>query len=122
MKKTIVWGTSLKSHRYSNMAVKSLLYRDIETLAFGLNEGSIDTVQVQTDPEYFRTIPDIHSISLYVSPPYQKEYVPIWLELKPERILFNPGTENPGLYASLQKVGIQVEEACTLVLLSTGQY
>lgn len=122
MKKTIVWGASLKSHRYSNMAIKSLLYREIETLAFGLNEGFIDTVQVQTDPEYFRTIPDIQSISLYVSPLYQKEYIPIWLELKPERILFNPGTENPGLYPGLEKVGIQVEEACTLVLLSTGQY
>ena len=43
------------------------------------------------------------------------------LDLKPKRILFNPGTENPELERLAQQRGIQTEEACTLVLLSIGQ-
>ena len=122
MKKTIVWGASLHSNRYSNIAVKSLLNKGIETLAFGLRGGQIDTVAVLCDPDFFRTIPDIHSLSLYISAEKQEEYLPLWLDLKPQRILFNPGTENPKIYPALKKAGIQAEEACTLVLLSTGQY
>ena len=122
MKKTVVWGASLKTHRYSNMAVKSLSREGIETLAYGLREGKIESVEVRKDLSYFRTIPDIHSLSLYLSAEVQKEYLPLWLELEPNRIIFNPGTENPQIYKKLEDAGIQVEEACTLVLLSTGQY
>ena len=42
--------------------------------------------------------------------------------IKPERIIFNPGTENPKLYAEINKLNIEVEEACTLVLLHTNQF
>lgn len=122
MKKTIVWGASLKSQRYSHIAIKRLVNSGIETLAFGLRPGQVEGVEINTDPEYFRMIPNIHSISLYVSAAHQKAYLPIWLVLKPQRIIFNPGTENPALYPELEAAGIAVEEACTLVLLSTGQY
>jgi hypothetical protein len=43
-------------------------------------------------------------------------------QLKPKRVIFNPGTENPDLYAEIEKLHIQVEEACTLVLLHTHQF
>jgi predicted CoA-binding protein len=122
MKKTIVWGVSLKSHRYSHIALKRLVNSGVETLAFGLRPGQVEGVEITTDAEYFRTIPNIHTISLYVSATHQGVYLPIWLNIKPERIIFNPGTENPSLYPELEAAGIQVEEACTLVLLSTGQY
>lgn len=122
MKKTLVWGASLKPQRYSNIAVKRLVNSGIETYGFGLRPGVVAGVEIKKDPEYFRTIPNIHSISLYVSAPNQTDYIPIWLAMKPKRILFNPGTENPDLYPELEAAGIEVEEACTLVLLSTGQY
>ena len=44
------------------------------------------------------------------------------IQIKPKRIIFNPGTENPNLYAEIEKLNIEVEEACTLVLLHTNQF
>jgi hypothetical protein len=67
-------------------------------------------------------IPNIDILTSYLSAQHQKTYLPLWLELMPKHILFNPGTENPAIYLVLQQVGIEVEEACHLVLLSTNQY
>lgn len=119
MKKTLVLGTSLKPERYSNLAVNRLLDKGVETVAFGLREGKIREVAIKTDFEDFQ---DIHSVTLYIGKKHQSEYIDSILNLKPERVIFNPGTENPVLYEVLEKNGIEVEVACTLVLLATGQY
>lgn len=42
--------------------------------------------------------------------------------LRPGRVIFNPGSENPRLEKKLEEAGIPFEEACTLVLLSTDQF
>ena len=122
MKTSIVWGASLKSNRYSHQAVLRLIGKGVPTYAFGLKEGEIGGVVVKNDPSYFRMIPNIDTLTLYLSSQHQETYLPLWLELKPKRILFNPGTENPAIYPVLREAGIEVEEACTLVLLSTNQY
>jgi hypothetical protein len=44
------------------------------------------------------------------------------VHIKPNRIIFNPGTENPGEYERLRKAGIEVIEACTLVMLCKKQF
>ncbi|MEB8347421.1 CoA-binding protein [Flavobacteriaceae bacterium KMM 6898] len=119
MKKTLVFGASLKPDRYSYVAVKRLVANEIETEAFGLKEGYIDTVQVKTTLEHMR---DIHTLTLYIGPQRQAAYYDSFLALSPKRVIFNPGTENPELYDILEKQGILVEVACTLVLLGTGQY
>lgn len=119
MKKTLVFGASLKPNRYSYVAVKRLLANHIETEAFGLKEGQIDSVSIKTDLE---NIKDIHTITLYIGPHRQGAYYDAILALSPKRVIFNPGTENPELYELLKKEGIEVEVACTLVLLGTGQY
>ena len=59
---------------------------------------------------------------MYIGPQHQPAYYDYILELNPKRIVFNPGTENPEFETLAQSKGIAVEEACTLVLLSTGQY
>jgi hypothetical protein len=61
-------------------------------------------------------------VTLYLNPLNQKEYYDYIVSLKPKRIIFNPGTENEELYQIAKKNNIQTMEACTLVLLSTGQY
>ena len=119
MKKTLVLGTSLKPQRYSNLAVNRLLDNGIETEAFGLREGKIREVNIKTDFENFQ---DINTITLYIGAAHQSEYIDKILALRPERVIFNPGTENPELYDILKENGIDVEVACTLVLLGTGQY
>lgn len=119
MKKTLVFGASLKSNRYSNLAVRRLLQKNIDTCAFGLRKGQIGTVTVRTDPSDFQ---GVHTITLYLGPKRQMEYYDVILKLKPERVIFNPGTENPDFYTVLQQEGIHYETACTLVLLSMNAY
>ena len=119
MKKTLVFGASLKSNRYSNLAVKRLMAYNIETEAFGLKAGKINELQIKN---YLNDFQNIHTITLYIGAARQPEYYEDFLKINPKRVLFNPGTENPALYKILKNRGIEVEVACTLVLLSTNQY
>lgn len=119
MKTTLVFGASLKTNRYSNLAIRRLLQNGIETQAFGLKSGQVGSVQIKTNLD---ELPNIHSVTLYMNPERQKQYYQQLIVLQPERVIFNPGTENPEFYEILKKEGIEVEVACTLVLLSTGQY
>lgn len=64
----------------------------------------------------------IDTITVYVNPAISDKYEKDMLSVHPKRVIFNPGAENPKLGESLTKNGIKVENACTLVLLRTGQY
>jgi len=119
MKKTLVLGASLKSNRYSNLAVKRLVDNGTITEAFGLKAGNISGVEIMTNLDNFV---NIDTITLYIGPKHQHQYYNDILKINPRRVIFNPGTENPELYKMLKDNGIAFEEACTLVLLSTGQY
>ncbi|MAU25814.1 MAG: CoA-binding protein [Muricauda sp.] len=119
MGKTLVFGASLKPHRYSNMAIQRLVANQVPTVAFGPRNGEVSGVQVTTNLD---TIQEIDTISLYMNPERQKAYYSDIIALKPRRVIFNPGTENPEFYKLLQENGIEVDVACTLVLLGTGQY
>ena len=119
MKKTLVFGASLKPSRYSYIAIKRLVDASQKTVAFGAKEGSVAGVKIS---KRLDTFSDIDTITLYLNPARQKVYYKTILALKPRRIIFNPGTENPEFYELLKKEGIEVEVACTLVLLATGQY
>jgi predicted CoA-binding protein len=117
--KTLVFGASLKSERYSNMAVHKLRNHNHVVVAFGMVAGDVAGVHIDTE---LRSYKDIDTITLYMNPKRQKEYYDYLIGLQPRRILFNPGTENPELYTKLNAHGIKYEEACTLVLLSINQY
>ncbi|MBT8181267.1 MAG: CoA-binding protein [Eudoraea sp.] len=119
MKTTLVFGASLNPNRYSNLAIYKLRANNIETSAFGLRNGNVADVQIRTELEKFQ---NIHTITLYLNDKRQKEYYEQIIQIKPERVIFNPGTENPEFYALLRNNEIRVEEACTLVLLATHQY
>ncbi len=119
MGKTLVFGASLKPNRYSNLAIHRLVEKGIETEAFGLNEGVAHGVPIKSNLGDFK---DVDTITLYMNPSRQQEYYEAILELKPRRVIFNPGTENPEFYHLLREAGIEVEASCTLVLLATGQY
>lgn len=118
-KKTLVIGASTNPARYSNIAINRLVSRDVPTVALGLRKGEVSGVAIETEKVPFL---DIHSVTLYLSPPRQPEYYEYIVSLKPERVIFNPGTENADFYSILRKNNIEVEVACTLVLLGTNQY
>lgn len=119
MHKTLVFGASLKPSRYSNLAINRLVSKGVPTQAFGLKQGEVSGVSIKTDPTDFQ---DIHTITLYLGAANQPQYYNVIIALQPKRVIFNPGTENLEFYTMLKTAGITVEEACTLVLLATGQF
>ena len=118
-KKTLVIGASENPERYSYKAIHKLVSYGHETLALGLRKGETAGVVFCTEKD---AISDVHSVTLYVSAKNQETYKSYLIDLKPKRVVFNPGTENPDFYPELEKAGIDVTEACTLVMLSIGNY
>ena len=117
--KTLVLGASENPERYSNKAIVRLKDHGHEVVAIGRRAGSVSGVPIATsNPE----LEDIDTVTLYLNPLNQQPYYEYILSLKPRRIIFNPGTENDELEKMAAKAGIKVQEACTLVLLGTGQY
>jgi predicted CoA-binding protein len=118
-KKTLVLGASLKPERYSNIAINRLRNYKHEVKAFGLREGKVNDVDIDTVLMQYE---GIDTVTLYLNPKRQTEYYDYVIGLNPKRVIFNPGTENPEFYKLLEQNNIDFEEACTLVLLGTGQY
>ena len=119
MKKTLVFGASLNPNRYSHYAIQRLVANKYEVVAFGLREGEVEGVMIDTELKPYE---DIDTVTLYMNAKRQKEYYNYLMSLKPERIIFNPGTENPEFFKLLEENNINFEMSCTLVLLSTNQY
>lgn len=118
-KTTVVIGASPNADRYSYKATISLQNHQHTVYPVGLRKGVINGLEIITDKP---SLQNIDTVTLYVGPdnqPYWYDYI---LSLKPKRIIFNPGTENPELAKMAADKGIQTEEACTLVLLSIKQY
>ncbi|MDG1295690.1 MAG: CoA-binding protein [Saprospiraceae bacterium] len=118
-KKTIVLGASTNPERYSNLAVNLLESYKHPIIAFGIKQGIIGNTSIST---IFPEIQDTDTITMYLGPKNQESYLSKIVALQPKRVIFNPGTENPSFYKRLEEAGIEVLEACTLVLLRTGQY
>lgn len=117
--KTLVLGASIKPERYAYRAVVQLRRKNIEVVPMGVVEGQIDSIPIIKP---FEPLGKIHTVSLYLAPQRQQAYYDYLIELKPQRVLFNPGTENSEFAKLLTQAGILWENACTLVLLSTNQY
>ena len=118
-KKTLVIGASTNPARYSYLAINKLIEHKHSVEAIGLKEGTVSNVPIQKGQPALEVI---DTVTLYVNPANQKAFYDYLLSLKPRRIIFNPGTENDELAELAAKNGIQPVEACTLVLLGTGQY
>jgi predicted CoA-binding protein len=116
---TLVVGASPNPERYSFLATALLKEKGFEVYPFGIKKGFIhDTVITDEWPKQ----ESIDTVTLYLGPSAQTAYLEAIITLSPRRIIFNPGTENPILASLAEKNGIQAIEACTLVLLKTGQY
>lgn len=119
MKKTLVLGASTNPSRTSHTAIHRLNRAGHEVIAQGIREGAVDGIEIQQGkPE----LEGIDTITLYLNPKRQEEYYDYILGLNPKRIIFNPGTENPKLVQLARTQGIETETACTLIMLSVGNY
>jgi predicted CoA-binding protein len=118
-KKTLVLGASTNPDRYSYLAANKLLAHHHPVVLVGNKEGIVSGNKIQTGTPAEE---GIHTVTLYLNPTNQKPYYDYILSLQPKRIIFNPDTENPELSALAVANGIQAVEACTLVMLSVGNF
>lgn len=119
-KLTAIIGASPNESRYSFRAVQMLKSRGHEVLPLGKRQGDIGEEKIVTD--WPKLVKDLDTVTLYVGPQHQPPLYDYILDLKPKRIIFNPGTENNELVKLARDKGIETEYACTLVLLSLGSY
>lgn len=118
-KKTLVIGASTDPSRYAYLAANKLVKYGHSIELLGRNEGKVAEQEIQTDKP---ALEDIDTVTVYVNPKHQAEYYDYVVGLKPRRVIFNPGAENMEFEELLTKNNIEPIEACTLVMLSTGQF
>jgi uncharacterized protein len=118
-KKTVVLGASDNPSRYSFLAINRLIAHQHPVVAIGKKEAEVAGVHITKE---YQNEEGVDTITLYLNPMNQKPYYDYILSLKPKRIIFNPGTENDELIGLAEENGIEPVLACTLVMLSTGQY
>jgi predicted CoA-binding protein len=118
-KKTIVLGATPDASRYAYLAANRLVKSGHDIINVGIKTGEVAGVPIEK-PETIHD--DIDTITLYVGPQNQPPLYDYILQTHPKRIIFNPGTENSELRKMANEKGIETEYACTLVMLSVGQY
>lgn len=119
MKKTIVLGATPNAERYSYLATMRLAQHGHEVVPVGIRKGEIEGIKiVEGTPEE----EGVDTVTLYLGADRQPEYYDYILSLRPKRIIFNPGTENPELALLAKEHSIETVEGCTLVMLSIGAY
>lgn len=116
----LIVGASPKEDRYSNKAQKMLVEYGHKVAL--INPRAEEILGVKSHQELAEISEKIDTITMYVSSKISAGMADEILRIKPKRVIFNPGTENPELQKKLRDNGIEAQEACTLVLLRTGQY
>ncbi len=119
MKKTLILGASSNPDRYAYIAAKDLTKYQHEIVPVGIKKGEVFGKEIITDKS---PIEAVDTLTLYIGPKNQPEWYDYILQIAPKRIIFNPGTENQELAQLAQQNNIETLEACTLVMLATGQY
>ena len=118
--RVVILGASDKPDRYSHKAQLLLREHGHEVVPVHPKLASIEGVPVVADLSQVSGAVD--TVTMYVGAAISSGLADKLIALKPRRVIFNPGSENPALVAKLEAADIAVEEACTLVLLRTGQF
>jgi uncharacterized protein len=121
MKKTVIIGATTNSARYAYLAAEMLDAYKHEFVPVGIRKGDVlgkAILNIKEKPE----VRDVDTVTLYIGPQHQPQWYDYILSLKPKRIIFNPGTENPEFERLVEESGAEALEACTLVMLRTGQF
>lgn len=120
-KKTVIFGATPNPTRYAYLAAQRLTQKKHEIVPIGIKKGELfgkEIIDLRSKP----AIQDVDTVTMYIGPQNQAEWEDYILELKPKRIIFNPGSENHSLAQKATDIGIEVQFACTLVMLGNGLY
>jgi predicted CoA-binding protein len=115
-----VLGASNKPERYSFKAVRML--REKGHTPFPVHPALKEVDGVPVWPSLRAITEPVDTITVYLSPRNQQPIADELLNSGARRVIFNPGAENPELADQLRQRGKEVVQACTLVLLTTGQF
>jgi len=118
-KNTLVIGASTKPERYSYLAIEKLRKHGHKVIAVGRRPGVVSDVNIETE---YKNFEDVHTVTIYINESNQDGLFKYFKLIKPKRVIFNPGTENPILCSQLKKQNIECVHGCTLVMLSVDQY
>ncbi|PKL90647.1 MAG: CoA-binding protein [Candidatus Goldiibacteriota bacterium HGW-Goldbacteria-1] len=118
--KVVVIGASHKPERYSYKAIQALLNSGHEVIP--VNPGLKEVLGLQVVNSIADIKGSVDTVTLYVGSERLVQMADEIIALKPKRIIANPGAESEVMRKAAEKNGIDYEEACTLVLLSTGQF
>jgi predicted CoA-binding protein len=118
---TLIAGATSNPSRYAFTAATFLDSMNLPFIPIGIKKGSVLGKEIKSLQEKPK-LQDIDTITLYLNAGHQKEWEDYFLSLKPKRIIFNPGAENPQFYQKAKLQGIDCVNGCTLVMISTGQY
>ena len=118
-KKTVIIGASDNPERYAYLAAISLLKHQHEIILLGKRSGIINGIEINKERP---PINNVDTVTLYINPTHQPQWYNYIIELKPARVIFNPGAENPEFENLLKENNIEALEACTLVMLSVGTF
>lgn len=117
--KTLVVGVSLGADRYANLAIGQLLDHGHDVVGLGLRAGDEQGAPVFDGQP---AIDGVDTVTLYINPQRQAALIDYLLSLKPRRVIFNPGTENPDFVRRAREAGVQPVVGCTLVMLAAGTF
>jgi predicted CoA-binding protein len=121
MRKTVIVGATPNPNRYAFLAAEKLTEHGEAFVPIGIKSGHVfgqTILDLRTKPN----ISDVDTLTMYLNADHQREWTDYLLSLKPRRIIFNPGAENPEFTEKAKALGIETENACTLVMLATGVY
>ncbi len=119
--KVAIIGATPNQSRYAYFAAEMLHQYGYDFVPLGIKSGEVfgkEIIDIRTYPK----IEDIDTFTLYIGPNHQPDYYDYILSQKPNRIIFNPGTENTELVTLAKEHGIVTQEACTLVMLRLGNF
>lgn len=120
-KKTVIIGATTNPSRYAYLAAGMLTEYNYPIVPVGIKQGEVYGEKIL--PIYNRPIiQDVDTVTLYIGPQHQPEHYDYILSLKPKRVIFNPGTENDEFEKLMEASGVEALQACTLVMLRSGQY
>lgn len=118
-KSVLIIGASSNPSRYSFRAIQILVKQGFSVIAVGKSGGSVSGVNIESKiPENCKP----HTIAFYLNACYQFDYAESIEKLNPQRVIFNPGADNHVLAERFSEKGIQVVEACMLVMLSLHRF
>lgn len=115
-----VLGASNKPDRYSYKAAR--LLREKGHTPYPVHPALVEVDGMAVSASLSAIPAPIDTITVYLSPRNQESITQEILKRGVRRVIFNPGAENPDLAEKLRQKGVETLNACTLVMLATGQF